>query len=429
MASQARKNRHCAEPIPSGTEPSLAGLPEELLLNVLQHADVTSVSRLRQTRKSFVPACTTAIRDKVKLMKVLYVHPCPTSVQRAISICQLDVSSEVKEICFVGKNFRNDEEDKLFHAGSAIFVPAGPAAFPWPVREPLEDDASQTNPWAQALTQLQENVVCKFQSSYRELLSSLAALRITRFSFSESCDEPGFNMISAQRIASWRETVESENKLIPQTEFKFTDIDAVAAVLSDPRFTFTRLKITHELPYEGCAPSLGMMLIGSYRALTHVDLTVSHGCHSAWGCHYSDFLSSTCSTLVELKIGFQYRDTTPVVPIGDEEVDFACIVQMLELPRLQHLELRRFPAPDANLPADNPNAVMLQHVDLGHFLAQRCKKLRFLQLTNVVPVLSGQSPPKPWTMADVVLQDFGSVASEISGLDEGTRAWDIDFSA
>jgi hypothetical protein len=424
MASQPRKNRHCAEPIPS-----LAGLPDELLLNILQHADVQSTSRLRQTSKSFVPVCTGTIRDKVKLMKVLYVHPCPTSVQRAITICQLDVSSEVEEICFVSKNFRNDEDDNLIHAGSAIFAPAGPAAFPWPVREPLEEDASQTDPWAQALAQLQENVVSKFQSSYRELLSSLAALKITRFSFSETCDEPGFNMISAQRIASWRETIESKNKLIPQADFKFTDADSLASVLSDQRFTFTRLKITHELAYEGCASSLGMMIIGSYRALTHVDLTVSHGCQSAWGLHCGEFLSSTSSTLVELKIGFQYRDTTPVVPIGDEEVDFECIVQVLQLPQLQHLELRRFPAPDANLPADNPNAVMLQHFDLGNFLAQRCKKLRFLQLTNVVPVLSGQSPPKPWTMADVVLQGFGSVASEISGLDEGTRAWDIGFSA
>lgn len=72
---------------------------------------------------------------------------------------------------------------------------------------------------------------------------------------------------------------------------------------------------------------------------------------------------------------------------------------------------------------------MLQHVDLGNFLRDRCSKLHFLQLTNVVSVLSHQRPPTPWTMADVVLQDFGSVASEIKGLDEGIRAWDIDCSA
>jgi hypothetical protein len=258
MASQARKKRHCAEP-----EPSLAGLPEELLLNILQHADVQSTSRLRQTSKSFVPACTGAIRDKVKLMKVLYVHPCPTSVQHAITIRQLDASSEVEEICFVSKNFHFGKVE------NGNVVPAGPAAFPWPVREPLVNDAPQTSPWAQALAQLQEYIVSKFQSSYRELLSSLAALKITRFSFSEVCDKPGFNMISAQRIASWRETVEE----CKAATFKFADVDALASVLSDPRFTFTNLRISHELAYVGCASSLGMTHIGGYRPLTHLDLT------------------------------------------------------------------------------------------------------------------------------------------------------------
>ena len=255
MASQTRKNRQCAELVPHGTEASLAGLPDELLLNILQHADVTSVHRLRQTSQRFVRPCATAIKDKLKLMKVLYVHPSPTSVQHAITICQSGVSSQIEEICFVSKSFYSRNEFE------AVFVPAGPAAFPWPVRESLEEEAPQTNPWA-------------FQMSYRELLSRLAALEITRFSFSEVCDKPGFNLISAERIAGWRETVESENKLIQQTEFKFADIDALASVLWDPLFTFTQLKIDHELAYEGCAPSLGMKLIGSYRALKHLNLTV-----------------------------------------------------------------------------------------------------------------------------------------------------------
>jgi hypothetical protein len=354
-------------------------------------------------------------------MKVLYVHPSPTSVQHAITICQSGVSSQIEEICFVSKSFYSRNESET------VFVPAGPAAFPWPVRESLEEEAPQTNPWAQALAQLQNrNVINKFQMSYRELLSRLAALEITRFSFSEVCDKPEFNLISAERIAGWRETVESDNKLVPQTDFKFADIDALASVLWDPLFTFTQLKIDHELAYEGCAPSLGMKLIGSYRALTHLDLTVSHNYQSTWACHYGDFLSSSANTLVELKIGFQYREATPTVPNGDEEVDFVDIVQLRGFPLLQRLELRRFPAPDSNLPADNPNAVMLQHIDLGTFLAQRCTKLRFLLLTNVVPVLRGQWPQKPWTMKDTVL-NLGPSASEIQDLDKSTRAWDIDF--
>ena len=426
MASQTRKNRHCADLIPSGTEPSLAGLPEELLLDILQRVDITSVHRLRQTSKYFVRPCAADITDKLKLMKVLYVHPSPTSVQHAITICQSDVSSQIEEICFVSKNFhfRNDCE--------AVFVPAGPAAFPWPVRGPLEEDAPRTNFWAQVVANLQGNSKRKFQMSYRDLLSELAALKTTRLSFSEVCDKPGFNMISAQRIASWRETIEereAEDPLNPQTTFKFADIDALASVLSDPRFTFTNLRITHELAYEGSGPALGMTLIGGYRPLTHADLTISHGgpVQSLWGCHYGDFLSSTASTLIELKIGFQYRDHAPKDGNLVQEIELAGIFDTLQLPQLQRLEIRRFSAPDSNLPADNPNAVMLQHIDLGNVLAQRCRNLRFLQLTNVVPILVGQTVQKPWMMKDTVL-NIGTSASEIKGLDEGTRAWDINFS-
>jgi hypothetical protein len=294
------------------------------------------------------------------------------------------------------------------------------------------NDAPQTSPWAQALAQFQEDIVSKFQSSYRELLSSLAALKITRFSFSEVCDKPGFNMISAQRIASWRETVEE----CKAATFKFADVDALASVSSDPRFTFTNLRISHELAYVGCASSLGMAHIGGYRPLTHLDLTVSHGGSQPnfWSWYYGDFMLSAASALIELKIGFQYPDLTPKAhDNGQQEIDLTCIFGSLQLPplqfpQLQRLEVHRFPAPDANLPADNPNAVMVQHIDLGNVLAQHCRKLRFLQLTNVVPVLSGQSPPKPWTMNDAVL-NLGTFASEIKDLDEGTRAWDIDFSA
>jgi len=54
-----------------------------------------------------------------------------------------------------------------------------------------------------------------------------------------------------------------------------------------------------------------------------------------------------------------------------------------------------------------------------------------LKLTNVVPAFAfgGQAPPKPWTMANVVLRGLETVAREIKGLDAGTRAWDIDFPA
>jgi hypothetical protein len=295
MASQTHQNRHCAKLIPSSSEPSLAGLPNELLLNILQHADIPSVLRLRETSKRFVLVCNDAVKSKAKELKVIY-----------------------------------DQDGN--------FVPAGPSAFPWLVRKPLSNNVSQPYPWTR--NQIHEDVVSNFKSSYRELLSSLAALKIERLSFSEVCDQPGFNMISDQRINSWRETLEerkSEDTLIPLTTSKFADSDALASVLSDPRFKFTNLRISYQLPYMGCASSLGMAHIGGYRALTHLDLTLNYddARQNTWIQLYADFLSSTASTLIELKIGFQYRDLTPKhTTRTSPNLDLACFLFRVHLPQL-----------------------------------------------------------------------------------------------
>lgn len=431
MASQTLKNRHCAKQRQSGTT-TFVDLPDELLLNILQHTDVTAVLRLRETSKSVVPACTEAIKDK---LKILYVHPSPSSVQRAISICRSHLSSEVKEICFVSKKFHVSNDHDYNHCSGGLLE------LPWPVREPLQEDVSRKTSWEGA------HIISKFQSSFRELLSSPTALKITTFSFTEACDKPGFNMISTQRIANWRKTIlsaapseqrKAEDKYHAarsrfRSRFQFANIDALASVLSDPRFTFTRLKVTHELAHAGCAFDRSMPYIGNYRALTHVELTVSHGvCRSPSERHYRDFLDNTAGTLIELKIGIQYSHPIPIDPNPHRESGLTCVFHLPELPQLRHLELHRLPSPDLKAiigAGHNNNAFMVQQVDLGKFLKDRCPKLQFLQLTDLVPVIGFQWPPKPWTMADAVLQDFGSFAGEIEGLDANTRAWEIDFPA
>lgn len=435
MVFQNCKNRHRAKQEKPSTKANFNDLPDELILNVLEYVDLTEVLRLRGASKSFFPACTEVIRHKGKL---LYVHPSPSSVQRAIAICQSDLSSEVEEIAFVSKNFefRNDHDRQ--------YRPAGPAAFTWPVREPLEEDVMHTGRYGDQL------VISKFSSSYRELLSALAALQISTFSFCESCDRPGFNMISDQRLAGWKQTIEpdipskerkAENKLyaakfklVPQTKFQFTDIDALASILGDTRLQFTRLKVTHELAYAGCALSLDMAHLAHWRSLTHVDLTISHGwLPSDYEFLYGDLLDLTSSTLCELKLGFEYRAAKPIVHVpGQKESSLINILHLLNLPQLQRFELRRFPAPDLKLTAGrnanaSANAISIQHIFLGDFLEDRAPNLRFLQLTNIIPYRPYQWPPKPWTMDQVDLQGFETVAREIQGLEEGTRAWEVDF--
>jgi hypothetical protein len=100
MAFQHSNNRRGAKAKQPGTKTTLTDLPEELLLHILPHTDIKTVLRLRATSRFFVPTCTEAIRDK---LKVLYVHPSPRSVLRALKIIESDLGSDVEEICFVSQ--------------------------------------------------------------------------------------------------------------------------------------------------------------------------------------------------------------------------------------------------------------------------------------------------------------------------------------
>ena len=150
-------------------------VPDELLLYMLHQIDITEVLRLRETSRFFVNVCTEIMRDK---LKVLYVHPCPRSVERAISICkQPDLSSEVEEICFLSKAplWQDGLRIKLHQRQRALDTP--------------RDDVDRP--------------VRTFDKSYQQLLSSLAELKcLQTVSFRESCDRLGLNILSAQHIAN-----------------------------------------------------------------------------------------------------------------------------------------------------------------------------------------------------------------------------------
>jgi len=170
MVFQSRKNcRGAAQALPKSV---LTKLPDELLLKLLHQMDITEVLRLRETSRFFVDTCTEVMRDK---LEILYVHPSPSSVARAISICKKsDLSSEV-EICFLSKApLRQDDYRITLHQRQ------------WAFHNPRDDV---------------ERPVPPFSHTYQELLSSLAKLEgLHTFSFRESCDRPGFNALSTQRI-------------------------------------------------------------------------------------------------------------------------------------------------------------------------------------------------------------------------------------
>jgi hypothetical protein len=427
MVFQHRKNRHGAKPKQPAarTKTTLTDLPDELLLHMLHHATITEVLRLRETSKLFFPACTEVIRDK---LKVLYVHPSPSSVQRAIGICKSDLSSEVEEICFLSKSplFRDGRIDERLRRQ-------------WPSRNATSRDI------------VVGQGACTFDQGYHELLSSLAELGcLQTVSFRESCDRPGLNMLSAQRMTNWVDTTgyqtghfkgvvskerKAENtlyaakiKLMPPWAFSFDDIDALYAILNS-EIKFTRLFLPLELLMDTLPHT--PIKITRPQTLTRLDLTVFPYWRTCqWHKRCGEVVRSTAATLLELRLGIRHSRWAHRRDSGDSAWSFRQLLKDpdspmddIDLPRLQRLELHV--PPERGLNSEGPDSVMIQLFDLETFLAHHCKKLRTLHLTDICPILdyaflvNGHE-----SMRDIQFR-LGVPVREIEGLGENTRAWEI----
>jgi hypothetical protein len=426
MVFQSRKSRRGAK----SKQPKavFTSLPDELLLYMLHQMDITEVLRLRETSRFFVNTCTEIMRDK---LRILYVHPSPSSVQRAISICKKsDLSSEVEEICFLSKaHYRQDGQLIESHQRQ------------WTVHNPRDDV---------------DLPVRTFDQSYQGLLSALARLgSLQTISFQDTCDRPGFNMLSAQRITNWLNTLghrrghfkdiskerRAENtlyatnyKLAPPIAFLFADVDVLDAVLNSG-IDFTRLILPHALfgsPLPCRLNFIGLLefvrpplSILRPQTLTHLDLTVTaYWAFCEWHAHCAELLSAAAATLLELRIGIPRSPTQNLGTegsLGQLLEDPEHRLKKIDFPRLQRLELHSPPEP--GLRPEQPVSVMLQSFDVETFLEDHCKELRTLHLTDIclqgMLVTGGRV-----SMKDIQFPERPP-ARDIEGLGENTRAWEI----
>jgi hypothetical protein len=433
MVFQSRKNRRSAKQMQP--EPVFTKLLDELLLRMLYQMDITEVLRLRETSRFFVDTCTEVMRDK---LKILYVHPSPSSIERAITICgKPNLSSEVGEICFLSKapywNRQQGGENSLLHQRQ------------WAFRNP-RDDADRP--------------VRTFDQSYQELLSSLTKLKsLQTCSFQESCDRPGFNMLSAQRITNWQNTLGHRHRNFrdvrrheiampdlnfiyrqaPPKAFLFADDDALIAVLNSG-INLTRLILPYELfgdpmPYRFSMHGTQRFLrhtlsVHRPQILTHLDLTVT-ACweYCEWHAHSAELIYSAAATLLELRIGIrrslrQTRNTAGSLrELLGNPGDIVTGMEYIDFPRLQRLELHS--PPEWGPCPKQPVSVMVQRFDLDDFLEYHCKELRTLHLTDIDPTETLNSPVNGIdSMKNFRLPECVA-AREIEGLGENTRAWEI----
>jgi hypothetical protein len=419
MVFHTHKRRVRAKP-QHEADTSLLDLPDELILAILEHTDsIIETLRLRQTSKILVPACNSTTRDR---LKTLYIHPRQSSVERAIEICESDWASDIEEICFIDRlNWKM-------------------------IRTPAQSGKKFGHTWPSLrLHEQKKKLNSDFSAHYEVLLSSLVSIpKVKTLSFKDTCDQPGYNMVSEQAIKNWTFTVQEaartwdaimerrksnrleklEDKLYgpiakgtpnikARQGFSFSDLDAVIAVLT--RLNITTLKLSDEPP----SANQQSLSTTSLEHLTHIELLVHLGWHACpWQRFCNELLRKAAPTLQNLKLSFKHNPAA--IRRKRAETSFATVVSDLAFPKLRSLELRAL-----GLPEELP--YVPQVIGLMGFLS-RCENLEFLRMSRVFPtsqyILIAVDPDNCPSL-DEVLLDFEGEARLVEESDEHTRAWEI----
>ncbi|KAM0714425.1 hypothetical protein Q7P37_010212 [Cladosporium fusiforme] len=395
-----RRRRHRAQK-PKTTPKSLQDLPDELHLKILEQVPIVGVLKLRETSKAFVGVCSDALRARVK---VLYIHPSPSSVRKAITICQSDLSSEIQEICFVSKIMWQiiRQRESAGRRPQAIHL-----ASSWPFLTAQQDKPSSQDECFPGAT---------FSDAYSFLLSTLAGLpKVRAFSFTDTCDRPGFNMLPKTRIQEYAEAIQpvvlskekrAESKLYHHREpapsdklYRFMDADAVLSILSHPEIQLTKLRVTDELPYADAITNRctikGIRNSSEYSIcqakLQHLT-TIELHCNTGWDrtswqqtCH--SILSLAAPNLQSLKLAFQHN---AAVKRPRADLGLLTILAGLEFPSLTHLELTALQPIHRNRRHYRP---ICQDFDFVQFLTAHSAKLRTLHFSNVL--FASATTPRP----------------------------------
>jgi hypothetical protein len=417
MVFHTESKRRSREKPQAESHTTFLDLPDELVLAILERTDsISEVLRFRQTSKVFVPACSSIIRNR---LKTLYIHARTGSVERAIALCKTDLASAIEEICFINK-VRWDM-----------------------IRAPAHLDKRFGRSWPSLGTHERKNELnADFAEHYEEFFASLATLpRAKTLSFRDTCDVPGFNMLSKQAIDQlafqttevarlWDAMAEQrvlsrlqkiEAKLYPAMPkakagrgFNFSDLDAVVTTLG--RLNITSLKLSEELPYA----TEHSLATTSLDHLSHSELLVHLGWQaSAWQRFSNELMRKAAPTLQTLKLSFMHNPAA--VRRKKPETSLDTIIKDIDFPKLRSLELCAL-----GLPEELPYAP--QMIDFMAFLS-RCKNLKFLRASRVFPtpqyILMSVGQDVFLSMDEILLGFEGEVRA-LEEPDEQTRAWEID---
>lgn len=169
---------------------TITDLPDEMLLEILKHADTDTITKFRLTCSNFTAAGNSALQTR---LKTLYIHSTIPSLRRAVEICGHPLlGMEIEEVALLGKSLQDHHEwsrsgyatdDEVFSILSMV----------WPMEFPSPKHGLPT---------LSDNTQAPdFASAYAPLLRALNSLpKLRKLSFVREARRPGFNQTSKDKI-------------------------------------------------------------------------------------------------------------------------------------------------------------------------------------------------------------------------------------
>ncbi|KAK5105788.1 hypothetical protein LTR62_002150 [Meristemomyces frigidus] len=353
MVYRASKRTKKETPSAKAKPTTITDLPDEILLHILPFLPISSVLSLRQANSLLEPACTTAISESVR---TLYIHPSPKSLLKAIEICGHPVLGKgIMEVVLLGRVLWRSVTKtwpmyRFYTGGSWGSTTAGTRHWlgrfrPWPLQYPVSarrgSSASATAAMhSLSLSQAEPATRNGFHGAYKPLVTALASLpKLRSLRFSEHCNTPGFNQITAHVLQRHAES-SAETRAPRKHNNMITaraDVEVLLGLFTTPGLLFHHLTITTELLFAPGQPGKshdresrfhGQPFITPGAAerlagLSSLELHFDHGwdCDAAWH-HFCRALVTGATQLERLRL--VYRPVSSVLSFrsfrGDHSV-------------------------------------------------------------------------------------------------------------
>lgn len=408
--NKKRRQRHAniAKPASAIT---IQDLPDELLLKILDNTPIRDLLKCRQTSRVLVPASTSLLRSR---LKVLYVHPTAPSLRTAIELCRSDLCTEIEEVALLGKvpwpeilKYARDPRAETERARRERRT-AISDYLPWTAEMPkskLKGITSAISTDQRAVRSDRPGFSGRsFAKTYVQLLDALTNLpKARKLSFRSSCVSPAFNMISRSQIESHTlkscqlgpqasrlglgVQVSGKKKKDASEDRPFSDADAIFALLDSAPIPYTELVVTDEMRYvseyfRSLSPGGSVFpdrLRHKVSKLTSVEFHVTTGwLFTEWQRTCYAILAQCAPQLQSLTLRFQHNAAMRTAQ-GDKSL--STVIRDLNFPQLQKLKLvALLPTPE-----DDRNWRPVCHMySLAQFVENHRSSLTSIRLENVL---------------------------------------------